>query len=278
MYKRQVLYLTHGITMTSTVAVLGTLASLVLTGVLAAVSVSALRLSGITDDVSSSVSDRYGITMSGLLVASIIIGSVGVLDGVLARYASGRWQFGAVTATQPAPVTNAFANDVREHGAYARFESAREARGLAAQHYERAGDPVQACRFYTRAAEDAAARYANSAMLTFVERALALADPADHETRWRAHLVRERHLLDTTERAAHDADLQALADLAEQLDDEERRIVVSLRRAATLRGAGDYAGAEAAGRHGPVSYTHLRAHETVLALVCRLLLEQKKLT
>lgn len=36
-----VLYLTHGVTMTSTVAVLGTLASLVLTGVLAAVSVSA---------------------------------------------------------------------------------------------------------------------------------------------------------------------------------------------------------------------------------------------
>jgi len=26
----------------------------------------------------------------------------------------------------------------------------------------------------------------------------------------------------------------------------------------------------------PVSYTHLRAHETVLDLVCRLLLEQKK--
>ena len=27
----------------------------------------------------------------------------------------------------------------------------------------------------------------------------------------------------------------------------------------------------------PVSYTHLRAHETVLDLVCRLLLEKKKL-
>ena len=27
---------------------------------------------------------------------------------------------------------------------------------------------------------------------------------------------------------------------------------------------------------GPVSYTHLRAHETVLDLVCRLLLETKK--
>ena len=33
-----------------------------------------------------------------------------------------------------------------------------------------------------------------------------------------------------------------------------------------------------AGRTGPapVSYTHLRAHETVLDLVCRLLLEKKK--
>src|SRR5665811_2513685 len=28
--------------------------------------------------------------------------------------------------------------------------------------------------------------------------------------------------------------------------------------------------------HKPVSYTHLRAHETVLDLVCRLLLEKKK--
>ena len=28
----------------------------------------------------------------------------------------------------------------------------------------------------------------------------------------------------------------------------------------------------------PVSYTHLRAHETVLDLVCRLLLEKKKIT
>ena len=29
-------------------------------------------------------------------------------------------------------------------------------------------------------------------------------------------------------------------------------------------------------RRDPVSYTHLRAHETVLDLVCRLLLENKK--
>ena len=29
-------------------------------------------------------------------------------------------------------------------------------------------------------------------------------------------------------------------------------------------------------KDAPVSYTHLRAHETVLDLVCRLLLEKKK--
>ena len=32
------------------------------------------------------------------------------------------------------------------------------------------------------------------------------------------------------------------------------------------------------GTYLPVSYTHLRAHETVLDLVCRLLLEKKKTT
>ena len=41
---------------------------------------------------------------------------------------------------------------------------------------------------------------------------------------------------------------------------------------ATLLGGGGGDGAI------PVSYTHLRAHETVLDLVCRLLLEKKKKT
>ena len=36
------------------------------------------------------------------------------------------------------------------------------------------------------------------------------------------------------------------------------------------------ASSTAASGYTPVSYTHLRAHETVLDLVCRLLLEKKK--
>ena len=47
-------------------------------------------------------------------------------------------------------------------------------------------------------------------------------------------------------------------------------------------GGGEPSGALAAainakwGTYAAVSYTHLRAHETVLDLVCRLLLEKKK--
>ena len=37
-------------------------------------------------------------------------------------------------------------------------------------------------------------------------------------------------------------------------------------------------GLSVGGNYDPVSYTHLRAHETVLDLVCRLLLEKKNET
>ena len=47
-------------------------------------------------------------------------------------------------------------------------------------------------------------------------------------------------------------------------------------QAGTLNGLGD--SVEHERRDDPVSYTHLRAHETVLDLVCRLLLEKKKNT
>lgn len=77
-----VLYLTHGLSLSTTVAVLGTLASLALTGLLAMLSVAMLHLSGVTDDISTAVVTMHGIDMEGLLIASIVIGSVGVLDDV----------------------------------------------------------------------------------------------------------------------------------------------------------------------------------------------------
>lgn len=83
-----VLYLTHGIALSTTVAVLGTLVSLALTGVLSAAAVAALHLSGITDDISTSVGTQYAVNMEGLLLAGIVIGSVGVLDDVTVTQAA----------------------------------------------------------------------------------------------------------------------------------------------------------------------------------------------
>lgn len=77
-----VLYLSHGFSLTTTVAVLGTLAALVLTAVLAYLSVTVMHLTGITDDIEQSLYVTHGVNMQGLLVAAIMIGSLGVLDDV----------------------------------------------------------------------------------------------------------------------------------------------------------------------------------------------------
>ena len=59
---------------------------------------------------------------------------------------------------------------------------------------------------------------------------------------------------------------EALSPLADGIDDARDERELALMRAARGRGI------------PTVSYTHLRAHETVLDLVCRLLLEKKKKT
>ncbi len=125
-----------------------------------------------------------------------------------------------------------------------------ETLGPAAEHWERAGDTAQACSLFTRAAEGAAARSADDALLAFVARALQLAAPGDRETRWRLLSLREPVLLAQGDRPAHAADLQALADLAEAGNHNAWRGGVALRRAAAHRSTGDYVAAEAADREG----------------------------
>lgn len=83
-----VLYLTHGFAPSTTVAVLGTLVSLALTGVLSALAVSALHLTGVTDDLSTALDVTHSVNMQGLLLAGIVIGSLGVLDDVTVTQAA----------------------------------------------------------------------------------------------------------------------------------------------------------------------------------------------
>src|SRR5450756_3029679 len=68
---------------------------------------------------------------------------------------------------------------------------------------------------------------------------------------------------------------RALRSAGDEPDISTRR---ASRRSSASPGGGDEAGGRSGGQagHGPVSYTHLRAHETRHDLVCRLLLEKKK--
>lgn len=78
-----VLYLTHGVNTQTSVAVLGTLASLVLTGVLGAAATAATHLTGYGSEEATTLSFvQSGVDLHGLLLAGIIIGSLGVLDDV----------------------------------------------------------------------------------------------------------------------------------------------------------------------------------------------------
>ncbi|MCW2504624.1 MAG: YibE/F family protein [Actinomycetia bacterium] len=78
-----VLFLTHGINLPTAIAVMGTLVSLVLTGVLGALFSAAAHLTGVSSDDTTFVSTTFaGVNMQGLLLAGIVIGSLGVLDDV----------------------------------------------------------------------------------------------------------------------------------------------------------------------------------------------------
>jgi class 3 adenylate cyclase/tetratricopeptide (TPR) repeat protein len=129
-------------------------------------------------------------------------------------------------------------------------QRAAETLGPAADHFERAGDLVNALAYFVLAAEDAAARFANQAMLGFVARALPLLSDDDGLAKWRLLALRERYLLNQGDRAGQSADLMVLEQLAEQLDDDLKRMDVSLRRANALRAVGDFAAAALADRQG----------------------------
>ena len=122
--------------------------------------------------------------------------------------------------------------------------------GPAAEHFERAGDREQACRHFVLAAEAAAARCADDAMLGYVARGLQLAVADDADSRWRLLNLREPALLLQGDRQAHAADLQAMAALAEAANNDAWRAGVALRRGAAQRSTGDYVAAEAADRQG----------------------------
>ncbi|MER5474128.1 YibE/F family protein [Streptomyces sp. NPDC002935] len=87
------LYMCHGLSARTSVAVVGTLLSLVLIGILGSVFIDWAVLTGNTDDSTGLIHGLYpSIDMSGLLLAGVIIGSLGVLDDVTVTQTSAVWE------------------------------------------------------------------------------------------------------------------------------------------------------------------------------------------
>lgn len=87
------LYTCHGLTARTSVAVIGTLVSLILIGLLGSLFIGWASLTGNTDDSTGLIHGLYPhIDMSGLLLASVIIGSLGVLDDVTVTQTSAVWE------------------------------------------------------------------------------------------------------------------------------------------------------------------------------------------
>lgn len=96
-------FLAHGFGARSSVAVLGTLLSLILTGLLAGAFVAASRFTGLASEEATVIRAIYGeVDVHGLLLAGVIIGSLGVLDDVTVTQASAVWELRAADPARSA--------------------------------------------------------------------------------------------------------------------------------------------------------------------------------
>ncbi|MBP2473201.1 putative membrane protein [Crossiella equi] len=90
------LFLTHGFTARTAVAVLGTAAGLTLTGVLGWVSLDLAGITGLgSDNVGFLSGYLQGVDLQGLLLAGLVIGALGVLDDVTVTQATVVWELAA---------------------------------------------------------------------------------------------------------------------------------------------------------------------------------------
>lgn len=87
------LYMCHGVNARTSVAVIGTLCSLFLIGLLGSVFISWAHLTGNTSDETGLIHTLYpDIQIKGVLLAGVIIGSLGVLDDVTVTQTSAVWE------------------------------------------------------------------------------------------------------------------------------------------------------------------------------------------
>jgi uncharacterized membrane protein len=114
-----VLYISHGMTARTSTAVLGTVVSLALIGVLSWAFTKAAQLTGLDDSTQNLIAALGGNTRvdpRGLLLAGFVIGALGVLDDVTVTQASAVWELRRVNPTLGTPALFASAMRIgRDH-------------------------------------------------------------------------------------------------------------------------------------------------------------------
>ncbi|MDN5749524.1 MAG: YibE/F family protein, partial [Pseudonocardia sp.] len=99
-----VLYATHGPSARTSTAVLGTLFSLALIGVLGVLFSAAARLTGLDSETNNLIATLgSGVDARGLLLAGVVIGALGVLDDVTVTQASAVWELRRADPDMGAP-------------------------------------------------------------------------------------------------------------------------------------------------------------------------------
>jgi len=115
------LYVTHGVSARTSMAVLGTFGSLVLIGALGVAFAAAARLTGADEDTASLANALgTGIDGRGLVLAGLMIGALGALDDVTVTQTSAVWELRAADPTlRPAALFGAAMRIGRDHVASA---------------------------------------------------------------------------------------------------------------------------------------------------------------
>jgi uncharacterized membrane protein len=97
------LYLAHGLTPMTSVALMGTLASLALTAILASAFVEAARITGLATEEALII--RVGaaqIDLAGLVLGGVVIGALGAIDDMTVTQASSVWELRAANPAMSA--------------------------------------------------------------------------------------------------------------------------------------------------------------------------------
>ncbi|OFJ50577.1 YibE/F family protein [Mycolicibacterium grossiae] len=103
-----VIYLAHGVSLRTSAALLGTLASLLLAALLSWAAIGLAHLTGLSEDQNNEVAAYLGgVSITGLLLAGFIIGSLGVLNDVTVTQASTAFELAETGAGRGAIFTGA---------------------------------------------------------------------------------------------------------------------------------------------------------------------------